>query len=202
MRRKLAPLALVLIFLLIALPALLTAAEKIKDDRVVKAGMIVSIEYTVKGSDGKLIESSKGQGPLQYIHGRKAMIPGLEKELEGMKIGGEKHVTVKPEDGYGRIDSKAVQEVPKDQIPPNGLKVGAILATKTLEGQVKPLRIRQIKEKTVVVDMNHPLAGKTLVFDVKVVDIQPMPPPPAQPAKPAAPAAPALPAKPAEPAKK
>jgi FKBP-type peptidyl-prolyl cis-trans isomerase SlyD len=188
-------------FLMLYWPAHLAAAEKSKNDRVVKDGMMVSLEYTLKSPDGKVMETSKGREPLKYIHGQKMMIPGLEKELTGMKIGGEKHVTVKPEDGYGKINPNAVQEIPKEKIPPNGLKVGAVLAAKSPEGMVVPMTVRQIKEKTVVLDMNHPMAGKTLVFDVKVVDIQPAPlPPSSQPAKPAAPAKPATPAQPAKPA--
>jgi len=184
----------------------LGAAEKSKNDRVIKDGMMVSLEYTLKSSDGKVMETSKGREPLKYIHGKKMMIPGLEKELTGMKIGGEKHVTVKPEDGYGKINPNAVQEIPKEKIPPNGLKVGAVLAAKSPEGMVVPMTVRQIKEKTVVLDMNHPMAGKTLVFDVKVVDIQPAPLPlssqPATPAPPTKPATPGQPAKPAEPGQK
>src|SRR5262245_30035160 len=190
----------------IASPQLVTPAETAKNDLVVKDGMLVSFDYTLKGTDGKLIESSKGKEPLKYVHGQRMMIPGLEKELAGMKVGGEKHITVKPEDAYGPVDSKAFQEVPKEKIPVNGLKVGAVLAAKTPEGQVVPMRVHEIKEKTVVMDMNHPMAGKTLVFDVKVVDIQPAPQSPSvPPAKPAAPAKTepqAQPAKPAEPAKK
>ena len=177
-------------------------AEKAKDDRVVKDGLVISLEYTLKSPEGKVIETSKGREPLKYIHGQKMMIPGLEKALTGMKVGGEKNVTVKPEDGYGKINPNAVQEIPKEKIPENALKVGAVLAARSPEGNVVPMTVKQIKDKTVVMDMNHPMAGKTLVFDVKVVDIQPMPPQPsAQPAKPAAPAKPVAPAKPAEPAK-
>jgi FKBP-type peptidyl-prolyl cis-trans isomerase SlyD len=190
-------------------PVFSATAEKTKNDRVVKDGMMVSLDYTLKNPEGKVIETSKGREPLKYIHGQKMMIPGLEKELTGMKVGGEKHVTVKPEDGYGKINPNAVQEVPKEKVPENALKVGAVLAARSPEGMVVPMTVKQIKEKTVVMDMNHPMAGKTLVFDVKVVDIQPAPPPsPPQPAKPAVPAAPAkpaaptAPAKPAEPAKK
>ena len=186
-------------------PLFAATAEKTKDDRVVKDGMLVTLDFTLKSPDGKVIETSKGKEPLKYIHGKKMMIPGLEKELTGMKVGAEKHVTVKPEDGYGKIDPKAVQEIPKEKIPPNALKVGAVLAAKSPEGMIVPMTVREIKEKTVVMDMNHPMAGKTLVFDIKVVDIQPAPPPPALPSTPAAPAkpsAPAQPAKPADPAQK
>lgn len=204
MSPRISPLAALLAACLLATAA--PAAEKSKDDRTVKDGMMVSVEYTLKGADGKVIESSKGKEPLKYIHGNKMMIPGLEKELTGMKVGGEKHVTVKPEDAYGPVNKNAFQEVPKEKLPPNGLKVGAILAAKSPEGHVVPMRVHQIKEKTVVMDMNHPMAGKTLVFDIKVLDIQTAPPPqplrPFNPPAPAKPAAPGQPAKPAEPAQK
>ncbi|MBM2805656.1 MAG: Peptidyl-prolyl cis-trans isomerase (modular protein) [Deltaproteobacteria bacterium] len=201
MRRKSLPLTIIAV-LLLATPKFTPAAEPAKDDRVVKDGMLISLEYTLKGADGKVIESSKGREPLKYIHGQRMMIPGLEKELTGMKVGGEKHVTVKPEDAYGAVNAKAFEEVPKEKLPPEGLKVGAILAAKSPTGQVVPMRVHQIKEKSVVMDMNHPMAGKTLVFDVKIVDIQNPPPPPTKSAAPAQPAKPAEPAKPAAPAKK
>src|SRR5918999_3001075 len=105
------------------------AAEKSKDNnnKIVKEGSMVSLQYTLSGEDGKTIESNKGKEPLKYVHGQRQMIPGLEKELAGMKVGQEKHVKVKPEDAYGRVDPKAVQEFPKEKIPPEGLKVGAVL---------------------------------------------------------------------------
>ena len=199
-----------LTMLTFAIASSVTAAEKAKNDRVVKDGMLVSMDYTLKGTDGKVIDTNKGREPLKYVHGQKAMIPGLERELTGMKVGGEKNVTVKPEDAYGPINKNAFQEVPKEKLPPNGLKVGAVLAAKSPEGQVVPMRVHEIKDSTVVMDMNHPMAGKTLVFNVKIVDIQPAPPPPppaaakpaapAKPAEPAKPATPAPPAKPADPA--
>jgi FKBP-type peptidyl-prolyl cis-trans isomerase SlyD len=180
------------------------AAEKKADDRVVKDGQLVTLHYTLKGTDGKIIESSKDKEPLKYVHGRKMIIPGLEKELAGMKVGGEKHVTVKPEDAYGPVNKNAFQEIAKERVPANGLKIGAILNGQGAQGQPMQARVHEIKEKTVVLDFNHPMAGKTLSFDVKVVDIQAAPPPAA--AKPAAPSAPAKPEsaqqppKPAEPA--
>ena len=184
------------------------AAEKTKNDNVVKDGMLVSMEYTLKGTDGKVIDSSKGREPLKYVHGQKMMIPGLEKELTGMKVGGEKNVTVKPENAYGPVNPNAFQEIPKEKIPPNALKVGAVLQGQDDQGRPMLARVKEIKEKTVVIDLNHPMAGKTLVFNVKIVDIQPAPPPaakspaPAKSADPAKAATPAQPAKPSEPAKK
>ena len=172
------------------------AGEKTADNRVVKDGQMVSLHYTLKGTDGKVIESSKNKEPLKYIHGQKMMIPGLERQLTGMKIGGEKNVTVKPEDGYGPVSKDAFQEIPKEKLPADGLKVGAMLTGQGPQGQPIQARVHEIKEKTVVLDFNHPMAGKTLNFDVKVVDIQPAPPPPVM--KPPVPAAPAKPAEPAQ----
>jgi FKBP-type peptidyl-prolyl cis-trans isomerase SlyD len=169
------------------------AAEKSKDNnnKIVKDGTVVSLQYTLSGEDGKTIESNKGKEPLKYTHGSQQIVPGLEKGLAGMKMGEERRVKVEPEEGYGPVDPKGFQEFPKDKIPPDGLKVGAMLMAKGPEGQTVPVRVHEIKEKTVVLDLNHPMAGKTLVFDVKVLDVQSAPPAqPPQPAKPAQPAQP------------
>jgi len=179
-------------------PASPIAAQSTKDDKIVKDGAVVSLQYTLSGEDGKTIESNKGHEPLKYTQGAKQIIPGLEKGLAGMKIGDEKRVKVKPEEGYGRVNEKAFQEFPKEKIPANALKVGAVVVARDPQGQSFPMRVHQIKEKTVVMDMNHPMAGKTLVFDVKILDIQTAAV--AQPPKPPQPAAPPSPAKPAQPA--
>jgi FKBP-type peptidyl-prolyl cis-trans isomerase SlyD len=195
MRFKLGVLVASLAVLGISLPVFLGAAQPDKQDKVVKDGSVVSLQYTLTGEDGKPIESNKGKEPLKYVQGRHQIVPGLEREIAGMKVGGEKHVKVKPEDGYGPIDPGAFKEVPKDRIPAEALKVGTVLTARGPQGQLIPVRIHQIKDKTVVVDLNHPMAGKTLVFDIKVLDIQSAPS-----AGPQAPAAPPQPVKPAQPA--
>ncbi len=172
-------------------PTFLEAADSAKGDKVVKDGSLVSLQYTLTGEDGKTIESNKGKEPLKYTQGQHQIVAGLEREIAGMKVGGEKHVKVKPEDGYGPVNPNLFQEVPKEKVPPEGLKVGAILSARGPQGQVVPVRIREIKDKTVVVDLNHPMAGKTLVFDVKVLDVQNASPASSQP--PASPVAPAQP---------
>jgi len=175
-------------------PSAPIAAQSAKDDKVVKDGAVVSFQYTLSGEDGKTIESNKGQGPMKYTQGARQIIPGLEKALVGMKVGEEKRVKVKPEDGYGPVSEKAFQEFPKEKIPAESLKAGAVVVARGPEGQTVPMRVHQINEKTVIIDMNHPMAGKTLVFDVKILDIQaattPQPPKPAQPAAPPQPAKP------------
>ena len=185
-------------FVAIVLPtsAPLMAAQSAKEDKVVKDGAVISLQYTLSGQDGKTIESNKGQDPMKYTQGARQIIPGLEKGIAGMKVGDEKRVKVKPEDGYGPVNEKAFQEVPKEKIPADSLRVGAVLTANRPQGQSMPVRVHQIKEKTVVIDMNHPMAGKTLVFDVKILDIQAAAAP--QPPKPTQPAAPPQPAKPAQ----
>jgi FKBP-type peptidyl-prolyl cis-trans isomerase 2 len=179
------------------------AAQDTKEEKVIKEGSLVSLQYTLAGEDGKTIESNKGKEPLKYVHGQRQMIPGLEKELAGMKVGQEKHVKVKPEDAYGPVNKAAFQEIPKDKIPPEKLKemkVGTVVPAQTPDGQTIPVRVHEIKDQTIVFDGNHPMAGKTLVFDVKVLDIQPgQAPQPTQPSQPAQPAKPAQPARPSQP---
>ena len=172
------------------------AAEKSKEDNVVKDGTVVSLQYTLSSEDGKPIESNKGKDPLKYTQGSHQIVPGLEKGLAGMKVGEERRVKVKPEEGYGTVDPKGFQEFPKEKIPSEGLKVGAVLMAKGPQGQQVPVRVHEIKDKTVVLDLNHPMAGKTLVFDVKVLDIQPAT---VQPTQPTAPTQPAKPAQPPQP---
>jgi FKBP-type peptidyl-prolyl cis-trans isomerase SlyD len=140
--------------------------------QTVQEGSLVSIEYTLTDETGTVIDSSVGKEPLTYIHGAGQIVRGLEQELTGLKVGDQKKVQVKPEDGYGLPDPNARQEIPKDKLPPDAQKVGAMLMTKGPEGQPIALRVHEVKDKTIVVDFNHPLAGKTLNFDVKVKDIK------------------------------
>jgi FKBP-type peptidyl-prolyl cis-trans isomerase SlyD len=138
----------------------------------VQQGVLVSIEYTLTDETGKLIESNVGKEPLTYIQGAGQIVRGLEKELAGMRVGEQKKIQVKPEEGYGLRDPNAVQEIRKDKIPAEAQQVGATLMTQAADGRSLPMRIQEIREKTVVVDLNHPLAGKTLNFNVKVSDLK------------------------------
>ena len=147
-------------------------AQAGKGEKVVKTGSTVSLEYTLSDDKGKMIESNKGKEPLSYTQGQGQIIPGLEKELMGMAVGGTKKVKVKPEDAYGPVDPKALREIPKANVPAEALKVGTTLTARNPQGQSIPVRVHEIKEKTVVMDFNHPLAGKTLSFDVKVLDVK------------------------------
>jgi FKBP-type peptidyl-prolyl cis-trans isomerase SlyD len=150
----------------------------------VQNGSNVSIEYTLKDEGGQVLDTNKGKNPLKFTQGQQQIIPGLERELVGMHTGDEKKVVVKPEDAYGPIVPNAQTEVPKDSVPKEGLKVGTPLMARSGSGETRPVVVKEIKENTVVLDLNHPLAGKTLFFDVKVLGVDA--PAPGAPAAPAA----------------
>jgi len=143
----------------------------------VTTGKQVSIEYTLKLEDKSVVDSNVGAEPLTFIQGSHNIIPGLENSLDGMKIGDSKQVTVKPDDAYGSVNKDAVSEIKKEQIPQDALKVGAVLQGQNPDGQVIIARVVEIKEDTVLLDYNHPLAGKTLHFDIKILDVQDAPKP-------------------------
>ena len=137
------------------------------------AGSKVSLEYTLRDDDGKVLDSNKGRDPLTYIQGEQQIVPGLEKALNGMRAGEQKEVILDPTEGYGAVDPQAVAEVPMQLIPADSLTVGAELLARNREGATRLVRIKEIKEETVVIDLNHPLAGKTLHFDVRVIGVEP-----------------------------
>jgi len=134
-------------------------------------GKKVSFEYTLTLEDKEVIDSNVGKEPLTYVQGSKQIVPGLEKAMEGLTVGDTKQVTVIPEEGYGPIITEAVIEVKKEQLPEDAREVGALVQGQG-GGQTLRGKVTELKEDTAVVDFNHPLAGKTLFFDVKVLEIQ------------------------------
>jgi FKBP-type peptidyl-prolyl cis-trans isomerase SlyD len=141
----------------------------------VSSGKQVSIEYTLRLEDQSVVDTNVGADPLTYVHGTQQIVRGLEKALEGMEIGETKQVEVLPEESYGIPDAKAFREVRKDHVPSEAMHVGAELQGRSQSGQVVYARVAQLKDDTVILDFNHPLAGKTLYFEVKVLDIREAP---------------------------
>ena len=139
---------------------------------VVEEGKQVSIEYTLSFDDGDEVDSNVGSDPLTYVQGAQQIIPGLEEALEGMQVGETKDVTIRPEDGFGDLSENAVQEVDKSIVPEEARKVGTQLQGRDDSGGVVNAHVTDVKDETVVLDLNHPLAGKTLHFNVKVLDIK------------------------------
>jgi FKBP-type peptidyl-prolyl cis-trans isomerase SlyD len=137
----------------------------------VSNGKQITLEYTMKLDDQSVVDSNVGGEPLKVTQGSHQLIPGVEKQLEGMAVGEKKNFTVAPTEGYGSIDPKAFQEIDKKMVPPDSQKVGTQLEGKTADGQKVFPRISEVKNETVILDFNHPLAGKTLHFDIKVLDV-------------------------------
>lgn len=135
-------------------------------------GKRVSLEYTLTLEDKTVIDTNVGKDPLVYTHGAQDIIPGLEKQLIGLKVGDAKNVEVAPADGYGEVDPSRVQEVPKENIPEEAWGVGKKLQGRGPDGGMMFAEVTEVKEDTVIVDLNHPMAGKTLFFAVKVLKIE------------------------------
>jgi FKBP-type peptidyl-prolyl cis-trans isomerase SlyD len=140
---------------------------------MIRDGSVVRFEYTLSDENGEIIQSNKGKDPVTYTHGQHEVISGLEKGLSGMEVNEQKSIRLQPEEAYGAVDAKAFKEVPKTEIPAEALKVGTPLSARGPEGDDVIIHVSEVKQKTVILDFNHPLAGKTLNFDVKVLAIQP-----------------------------
>ena len=130
---------------------------------------VYGIEYTVKNSKGEIVDSNKGQSPLEFIAGKGQIIPGLEKEVEKMEVGEEKTVTIPASEAYGEYNPEMVQELPRDQFQGIELQKGMTLYGQTPDGQTIAVTVKDFDDQKVVIDYNHPLAGEDLTFDVKVV---------------------------------
>lgn len=130
-------------------------------------GMTVTMDFTVRLPDATIVSTTEGKEPLSYVQGKGQIVPGLEKALVGLKVGDKKRVEVPPEQAYGPYDDKKRMTVPKTRIPGDA-KVGSILQDQN--GQ--PVRLVEMSDTSVVLDRNHPLAGKTVTFDVRIMKVE------------------------------
>ena len=143
--------------------------EKLKVDD----GQVVSMDYILQ-VDGKIVDSSEEGKPLQFIQGMGHIIPGLENELYDMKVGENKKVDVSAKDGYGEVDSEAFMVVPRDAFPTDvPLEIGTELELREQSGHTMLARIETISDENIRLNMNHPLAGKELHFDIKIAGLRP-----------------------------
>lgn len=136
-------------------------------------GHVVTIHYRLTLDDGSVADQSFGGDPLVYLHGSQNIVPGLERQLAGKKIGDKLDVAVPANEGYGEYDPAAEQSVPKDQFPPNAeIKVGTAFQTRGRNGQPMTVWVRAIKDDQVTITANHPMAGQKLNFTVEVLDVR------------------------------
>ena len=138
-----------------------------------KNGDTVQVNYTLKLADGTVIESSAGREPLEFTLGAGQMIPGFEKAVFGMKVGEKKTVTIPVDEAYGPHRDDLVGELPREKLP-SGLtpEVGQQLVMTRPDGEKVIVTITSVSDNTVMVDANHPLAGKDLTFEIELVKIQ------------------------------
>ena len=140
--------------------------------KIVK-GSVVAVDYSLHLGDGEVVDASEPGDPLTYLHGEGQIVPGLESALEGLDVGESKKVVVAPAEGYGEHDPRGVQEVPRSAFPAGfDPKVGMELTAEGQDGQPVPFSIREVRPENVVIDLNHPLAGKTLHFEVTVREVR------------------------------
>jgi FKBP-type peptidyl-prolyl cis-trans isomerase SlyD len=137
-------------------------------------GLVVSLDYTLRLDDGQVLDTSAGKDPLEFLQGSGQIIPGLESALYGLAVGDEKEVEVAPAEGYGNRNPDAYETVPRDAFPADiTLTEGLGLHLRDESGREVVAYIAEIRPSDVLLDLNHPLAGETLLFEVKIADLRP-----------------------------
>ena len=139
---------------------------------IAKANDKVKVHYKGTLSNGEIFDASEGRDPLEFTLGSGQVIPGFDKGVEGMKIEESKTIVIPSAEAYGEVIKELIQEVPKSQLPEEiKPEVGMQLFSSTPDGQEIPLIITEVNEDNIIVDANHPLAGKDLTFELTLVGI-------------------------------
>jgi FKBP-type peptidyl-prolyl cis-trans isomerase 2 len=149
-----------------------TAQTSEKENVVIEEGRTVSIEYTLKLDDGSVADTNVGGEPLVYTQGNGQILPALEKNLEGMAADETRSVQLTATDGYGEVNEELYREVPPDQIPEEAREVGQVLYGQGPNGQPFQVRVYEVREEAIVLDLNHPLAGQALNFDIRIISVE------------------------------
>ncbi len=146
----------------------------IKQDPVVADGQVVSLAYVLRLDNGEVFDKSEGQKPLEFVQGQGQIISGLESALYGMQIGEEKAIVVSPAEGYGEYDEDNLDVMSRKSFPDDlDLSVGMGLRLRDKDtGEVYVAYVAELDEENAVLDFNHPLAGETLYFQVRIVDLR------------------------------
>lgn len=138
---------------------------------MIENGKVVSVHYVGKFTDGEVFDSSEGREPLQFQVGTGQLIPGFENAIIGKVVGDKVTANISPEEGYGLVREDLIVSVPLDKMP-GDVEVGQALEAQGDNGQSAQVFVKEVNEDNVVIDGNHPLAGKSLVFEIEVVEIQ------------------------------
>ena len=144
-------------------------------DPTIQPNSHVTLDYVLRGDDGDLLDASEGEDgePMEYVHGYGMIVPGLEAALVGLKVGDEREVVVPAEAGYGERDEELVLEIDREEFPdPKAVAVGDEFVAESPDGDEIAMAVVEVKDEVVVVDANHPLAGMTLHYQVKVRQVR------------------------------
>ncbi len=139
----------------------------------VQKGNKIKVHYTGTFEDGTEFDSSKGKEPLMFEAGAGQVVKGFDEAVLGMKVGEKKKFTLAPEEAYGPVHDELKKEFPRDKLPEDMTpKVGDMLPLQAPTGQVYPAKVLEVRDDNLLLDLNHPLAGKTLVFEIELVGIE------------------------------
>ncbi len=137
----------------------------------IRSGRVVTLEYELHDGDGDLLDSSRHTGPMRYLHGAGQVLPALERGLVGLEPGQRTDVTVPREEAFGERDDDRLVEVPRSQLP-SDVRAGSVVTAQDQDGRRFQLVVSSLGDDRAVLDGNHPLAGKDLVFSVKVLAVE------------------------------
>ncbi|HAX45881.1 MAG TPA: peptidylprolyl isomerase [Nitrospina sp.] len=140
---------------------------------MVEKNKVISLSYYLKNAQGEELDRTDTEKPLEYLHGKGELVPGLENALDGMKIGDKKEVTVKPEEGYGEVLADLKMEVERKMFPADQkIAVGMQFMAELGDGRKHPFNVMGINDDKINIDGNHPLAGQILYFSVEIMGIR------------------------------
>ncbi len=142
-------------------------------EQTIQDGMVVSLAYELRLEAGGEVIDDSTEGPIEYLQGAGEIIPGLELALVGSKVGDRNNVVISPSNAYGEYDEEAIESYPLEMFPEDAeLQEGMVIAMRDQDGNVFEAQIVDMDDDEVTLDFNHPLAGETLYFSVRVVDVR------------------------------
>ena len=140
--------------------------------KTVAEGSTVQIEFTGKLEDGTVFDKTDEGKPLEFVVGEKKVLPSLENAVQGMKKGESKTLKLEPKDAFGDRVEGLVKQIPRNALPKElEPKPGMMLVLAAPDGRKVPVTITKVEDKNITIDLNHPLAGKNVTFEIKVVDV-------------------------------